>query len=41
MQVGCINGYTPQENGAKERKLKFWERLSVEVEDADNNEKLL
>ena len=41
MQVRCINGYTPQENGVKERKLKFWERRSVEVEDADNNEKAI
>ena len=41
MQVRCINGYAPQENDAKERKLKFWERLSVEVEDADNNDKAI
>ena len=39
MQVRCINGYAPQENDAKERKSKFWERLSVEVEDADKNDK--
>ena len=34
--IRCVGGYGPQENDPIERKLKFWARLGVEVEDADN-----
>ena len=41
MQVRCINGYGPQESDSKERKQRFWERLSSEIEDADTNNKAI
>ena len=41
MQVRCINGYGPQESDSKDRKQKFWERLSSEIEDADTNNKAI
>ena len=36
--VRCVVGYGPQENDSKEKKLKFWSRLSKEVKDAQEME---
>ena len=41
MRVRCINGYAPQENDSMSRKLKFWERVGAEIEDADENDKAI
>ena len=41
MEIRCICGYGPQENHSVERKKKFWSRLTIEVEEAIENEKEL
>ena len=38
LKVRCICAYGPQENANYEKKLKFWEKLSSEVEDALAND---
>ena len=41
MEIRCICGYGPQENHSVERKKKFWSRLTIEVEEAIENEKAI
>ena len=41
LETSCINGYGPQENDGMEKKVKFWERIGNEVEDAIVNDKAL
>ena len=36
--VRCVGAYGPQENDLVDRKVKFWERLSLEVEEAQEND---
>ena len=36
--VRCVGAYGPQENDLVDKKHKFWERLSVEVEAAQEND---
>ena len=36
--VRCVGAYGPQETNSVDRKQKFWERLSKEVIDADEND---
>ena len=38
LKIRCICGYGPQENSIMTKKLKFWEKLSDEVEDALAND---
>ena len=38
LKIRCICGYGPQENANYEKKFKFWEKISREVEDAFAND---
>ena len=41
LEIRCICGYGPQENHNLEKKKKFWERLTIEVEEAIENGKAI
>ena len=38
LRIRCICGYGPQESSKREKKLRFWEKISDEVEDALKND---
>ena len=38
LKIRCVCGYGPQENHCISKKNEFWSRLSVEVEDATEND---